>query len=137
MISNIRKGGILMYGTELEKKLDQFENLSKDAFLPLTDIYETDNQFIFQIDMPDVTKENLDITLDQDLLTIHGKIAFKEDGKKLIRQEYDHRNFFRAFKVSHDAIDDQKMDAKIENGVLTIKLSKSEKIKPKKITITI
>ena len=102
--------------------------------VPPVDVYETPNAVILLADVPGLAKENLQLDVEDDEVTISG--AFEEkngDGEKLIAEctygEY-HRTFILA-----DTIDREKITAKIADGVLTVTLTKREKVKPRKIKI--
>ena len=126
-----------MYSNALANNQEQdYSALSKNSYLPLADIFETETQFVLKLDMPDVAKENLDITLDHNLLAIHGKAEPISQDAKLFRSEYEHRDYFRSFKIAPDAIDVGKIDAKFDKGILTLTLSKSEQLKPRKIPVS-
>ncbi|MEG8947086.1 Hsp20/alpha crystallin family protein [Rosettibacter firmus] len=102
---------------------------------PLVDIYETDNDFILNAYLPGVKKENLKIKLEDDHLVIMGRIDYDEAiNRKYVLKETETGNFYRRFKIS-DSIDESKIDARFENGVLEVKLPKHERVKPKTIEI--
>jgi len=107
---------------------------TEKRIVPPVDIYEASNEVFLIADMPGVKKEDLYLNIENDELTISGKFdGPAEDGKKLI-SECIYGNYFRTFTLS-ETIDQSKVSAKLENGVLTVTLPKLEKAKPKKITI--
>jgi HSP20 family protein len=121
--------------TEVNKiKTDNY-NHKERVIVPPVDIYETDNEYVIRADMPGVTRENLDITLDNDILAINGRVNEDEDGGSLKYGEYSLYNFSRSFNVGKD-VDGTAVTASTEHGVLTLILPKKEKVKPKKISIT-
>jgi HSP20 family protein len=102
--------------------------------VPPVDIYETSNDVILVADVPGVTKENLQLDIEKDGLTIRG--TFEEQdavGQKLI-DECIYGEYYRTFTLG-DVIDQEKIAAKLDNGVLTLTLPKHEKVKPRKIAI--
>jgi HSP20 family protein len=104
------------------------------VYIPLTDIYETEDIYSLKMEIPGVKKENLDIVIDKKELRITAK-AEKTDNIENIRySEFSDRDFHRVFKIGYD-IDRNRVDANLENGILTLKLHKSEDVKPKKIAI--
>jgi len=119
--------------TKLKK--DQY-NQEERVIVPAVDIFETDNEFVLKADMPGVTKENLDITLENNRLEINGAVPADAEEKRLKYREFMLYNYHRSFTVG-DNIDTQKIAAALENGVLTLTLPKSEKAKPRKIEITV
>jgi len=105
------------------------------VIVPVTDIYESPNDYTLTLEMPGVSKDNLDITLDNNELEISGKIMEVENkDKDLCYSEYNLYDYYRKFKVGND-IDRNGIEANLENGILTLKLHKSEEVKPKKIQV--
>jgi len=112
------------------------EALEKEAWIaPLIDIYETADEYFITAQVPGVSKENIKIKLEEGHLVIMGRISFSETlNRKYILKETEIGNFYRRFKIA-ESIDEQKIDAKLENGVLNVKLPKHERVKPKTIEI--
>ena len=105
------------------------------VIVPVTDIYESPNDYTLTLEMPGVSKDNLDISLDNNELEISGKIMEVENkDKDLCYSEYNLYDYYRKFKVGND-IDRNGIEANLENGILTLKLHKSEEVKPKKIQV--
>jgi HSP20 family protein len=103
--------------------------------VPPVDIYETDNALAVIVDLPGVHKDGVDIRVDQDILTIKGKIRYQTP-KNLIRGEFGLLDFFRQFQLS-DEVDQEKITAESKNGVLSITLPKAEKAKPRQIKVKV
>lgn len=112
--------------------LRRHEN-EKDTLLPQTDIWETPEEIILKVDMPGVGKENLDIKVEGDMLKIHGKVESQQSGN-LVYAEQRTGDFHREFSLSND-LNQDKINASMQAGVLTVKIAKSEKVKPRKIQI--
>lgn len=112
------------------------EALENESWVaPLIDIYETDDDYFLNAFMPGVTKDNLKIKLEDGHLVIMGRINYDEAvNRKYVLKETETGNYYRRFKIS-DSIDESKIDAKFENGILEIKLPKHERVKPKTIEI--
>jgi HSP20 family protein len=104
-------------------------------FTPHVDIYETDDAIEVVADMPGVSTGDLDIDLREGVLTITGTVKSPYDGMSPIYREYDVGGFARRFQVG-EAIDQAKITANLECGVLTLTLPKAEKLKPRKITVS-
>ena len=104
--------------------------------VPPVDIYEENDHFVLKADMPGVSKDRLDITLDNRELTITGRSLADEQAETLQYAEFNLRDYKRTFIV-HDEIDSNGITAALDNGVLTLKLPKSEKAKPRKIDIAV
>ncbi len=104
------------------------------VYVPAVDILENENEIFILADMPGVDGKNVDIDLRDNLLTIRGKISPVEEEKVLYR-EFNWGDYFRQFTVT-DAINQGKISAKMDNGVLQLTLPKAEKMKPKRIEVT-
>jgi HSP20 family protein len=102
---------------------------------PPVDIYETQNSLVLLADMPGVPKENLDVRVDQNTLTIQGKAQHLVKGEPIYR-EIELTGFFRQFEISEDIATD-KINAELKCGVLTLNLPKAEKAKQKKIEVKV
>jgi HSP20 family protein len=103
--------------------------------VPPVDIYETDNALAVIVDLPGVQNNDVDIRVDQDILTIKGKVHY-EPPKDQILGEFNLLDFFRQFQLN-DEVDQEKISAESKNGVLTITLPKAEKSKPKQIKVKV
>jgi HSP20 family molecular chaperone IbpA len=102
---------------------------------PPVDIYENGDGLVVKADLPGVAKENLDVRVENGLLTIQTMPADAAAGAWIYR-EYELVNFFRQFELS-DKVDQQKISADLKHGVLTLKLPRAEEAKPKRIEITV
>jgi HSP20 family protein len=112
------------------------ETLGEEAWLPAVDIREDDDKFVFTAELPGLTREQVDITIEEKVLTISGERNFesKEDNKNYHRIERSYGSFSRSFSLPHD-IDQEGVNAAFENGLLEITLPKSEATKPRRIEI--
>lgn len=117
-----------------EKNIAKTNEVKKVFHVPLADIYETSDLYSLKIEMPGINKENLNIVIDDNELRITAEAIADENDKNLKYAEFTAKNFSRTFRVGND-IDRNKVDATLENGILTLVLHKSEEVKPKKITI--
>jgi HSP20 family protein len=102
---------------------------------PPVDIYETDNALILLADMPGVSKEDLEVRVDQDTLTIQGMAKDLVPGEPVYR-EFELTGFFRQFEISDDIATD-KINAELKYGVLSLTLPKAEKAREKKIEVKV
>ncbi len=121
---------------EIKDKKSWDEALENEPWVaPLVDIYETADEYYLTANMPGVSKENVKIKLEEGFLVIMGRVNVDEaKNRKYVLNEIEEGNYYRRFKIS-ESIDEQKIDAKLENGVLNIKLPKHERVKPKSIEI--
>ena len=103
--------------------------------VPPVDIYETDSSLAVIVDLPGVHKDDVDIRVDQGILTIKGKVKY-EPPKNLIRGEFGLLDFFRQFQLSNE-VDPVKISAESKNGVLTITLPKVEKAKQRQVKVKV
>ncbi|MBF0226246.1 MAG: Hsp20/alpha crystallin family protein [Desulfobacterales bacterium] len=106
------------------------------SFIPDVDIYETEKDIIMLADIPGVKGNDLDIDLKDNILTISAdvKSQAKED-ETLIYSEYRTGRYYRKFTLS-EVIEQSKIDAKLNDGILTLTLPKVEKAAARKITVT-
>ncbi len=105
------------------------------TFVPEVDISESEAGLVLYADMPGVTKDNLDIDIREGVLTVTGTVEPERDNLRLVHGEYEIGGFQRRFTLG-EKIDQEKIEAKLENGVLQLTLPKAEAHKPRKITIS-
>lgn len=107
---------------------------SGTAFRPDVDIYVSDDEAMFIVDMPGVGKGDVSIEVDvNDTLVIRGKTNSKEPENAVVKQ-YHSGNYYRSFQLSNE-YDKEKIAAKLENGLLEVTIPRREEAKPKRITI--
>ena len=104
-------------------------------FVPHTDIHESSEALFVTMDMPGVRKENVDINLDKNTLTVTGTIDFSNyEELKPIYTEYNVGNFTRSFTLNNE-VDKERISAKMVDGVLALHLPKAEEATAKKIEV--
>ena len=127
---------------ELEKRQKQEVNTtsaeqmveSGRAYSPDVDIYDNDDELVLAVDLPGVAKGDVQINFDEsDTLSIRAKNTFKEPTDPAIRQ-FNVGDYYRAFSVS-DEYDKEKVAARLEDGLLEVKIPRKETAKPKRIEI--
>ena len=100
-----------------------------------TDILETDDALTVVMEIPGVEKKNVDVSIENDVLRVEGRIDFsKYGGMEPLYTEYNLGHFARAFTLS-DKIDLQQITAQLDDGVLTLTLKKAKEAMPRKIAI--
>lgn len=105
-------------------------------FVPLTDIFENEEALTVVMEMPGVEKKDLDINVENDVLRVEGRIDFaKYQGLEPLYSEYNIGHYARSFTLSNK-IDAQRINAGLEDGVLTLKLPKIEEARPRRIPIS-
>jgi len=114
------------------------EAITVAEWSPLVDITEDDKEYVVKAEIPEMKKEDIKINVHDDVLTITGERKYEkeEKGKKYHRVERAYGSFMRSFTLPEDA-DGTKVNAEYKDGVLKVRLPKSEKAKPKSIEVKI
>ena len=130
MSTDLEKREKTAVSTTAAEQIDQ----SGRAYSPDVDIYGSQDELALFVDLPGVEKGNVKIEVDEtNTLVIRARNSYTEpDGEKYT--QYNIGNYYRAFQISDD-YDKEKIDAKLENGLLEITVPKREEAKPKKIEI--
>ena len=106
------------------------------TFIPRADIYETDENILVIVDLPGVSEDGIDVTLEKNTLTIRGISALdSQDGYSLAFAEFEAGNYERSFRLT-DQVDREGIHALYQDGVLRLTLPKAEHAKARKIPIT-
>ncbi len=114
------------------------EALAVAEWAPLVDIVEDDKEYLIKAELPEVKKDEVKVTVQDDVLTITGERQYEkeEKEKKYHRVERAYGSFARSFTLPEDA-DGEKVAAEFKDGVLKVHLPKSEKARPKSIEVKI
>ena len=119
---------------ELEKKEESTTPVR--SFVPNTDIFETENALMVVMELPGVDREHTEITVEDNVLSVSGRIDFSKYEKlQPVYTEYNIGHFRRTFSLAPSSIDEQKISADMKDGVLTLTLPKAERIKPRRIQL--
>ena len=112
------------------------EAMTMADWTPSVDISETTAEYVIEAEIPEVKKEDVRVTLEHGVLTVRGMRRHKaeEKDRKYHRVERSYGSFVRSFSLP-DLVDDTKVQAVFKDGILTLHLPKSEKVKPKAIEI--
>jgi HSP20 family protein len=107
-------------------------------WMPVVDILETNDNFQIHVELPGVEKSSVQLSIEKGVLLISGQRpqGTLTEGTRYHRNERPYGRFERAFRVP-DSVDEQKLEAELKNGVLTVRLPKVEKAKPKSIQISV
>jgi len=105
----------------------------ENLFLPSTDLYQTEDGWVLEADLPGVTRDDLDIEVEQGVLTLNAEARTGRAGTVLHR-EFSPVVYRRRFQIG-DQVDADRISARLENGVLTLGLPKAEAMKPRKIEV--
>ena len=110
------------------------QSRTEEYVAPQVNIFETKDGYVLEAEMPGVNKEGLEITLEDNELTILGhRVVETTPGEPLFRERHA-ADYRRVFELD-PAVDGSKISARVEQGVLTLTLPKSEKVKPRKIDV--
>jgi HSP20 family protein len=114
------------------------EAMTVAEWSPLVDITEDEEEYVIKAELPDVKKENIKLTVEDNVMSISGERKYEkeEKGKKYHRVERAYGSFLRSFTLP-DAADGSKVNAEYKDGVLNVRLPKSEKAKPKSIEVKV
>lgn len=105
------------------------------VFTPAVDIFENDKEIVLLADMPGVQAKTLNIDLRDNTLTLDGEVEpFEGANEEDVLVEYEVGKYYRQFTLS-EVIDQQKIDAKLTDGVLRLSLPKVEKAAPRTISV--
>jgi HSP20 family protein len=119
---------------ELQRKEEP--TIPARTFVPTTDIYETDQALTVVMEMPGVDKANLDINVENDVLSVTGRIDFsKYETLQPVYTEYNIGHYRRSFSLAPNRVDQEKIKAEMKDGVLTLTLPKAEQAKPRQIKV--
>lgn len=113
--------------------------LTTGSWVPPVDIYETgQHELVLRAELPDMTREAIDITVDQGTLTLKGEKKFSSDVKEeqFHRIERHYGSFSRSFSLP-PTVDTAKVAAEYKNGVLTVRLPLREEAKPRQIKVDV
>jgi HSP20 family protein len=106
-----------------------------DAWSPLVDVEETDDAWIIEADVPGAKREDIDVELHDDELTIRGEVKERERVGMLRRRTRRTGQFDYRVRVPGD-LDENAIEAKLDDGVLTVRVPKGERTRPRRIQVT-
>jgi HSP20 family protein len=108
---------------------------SEVTWAPAIDVCETNEEYIVKADLPEVTKDNLSVTLENGVLTISGERKFTEqEGVEYLNVERPYGKFLRSLELPDDA-NAEGINAEFKNGLLSLHIAKHESAKPRTIEI--
>src|SRR5882762_1602902 len=112
----------------------QEQNLT--TWAPAVDIYEGEHELVVKADLPDIKPEELDIRVENNILTIRGERKFekKSEEKNYLRVERAYGSFARSFSLAN-TVNSDAIKADYKDGVLTLSVPKREEAKPKQIKV--
>src|SRR3954468_14614395 len=111
------------------------ERAPEQFISPRATVLENADGYTLEVEMPGVSKENLEMWVENNELTLSGRRALPAVEGTLIHRESRTENFRRTFELD-PSIDAEKISAKIEQGVVSLALPKAEQVKPRRITVS-
>jgi len=122
-----------MATTAMEKK-SATQKTERRTIRPVGNICEDKDSVILRLEMPGVSKDGIDVNIDGDTLTVQGKRnPYAEDVRYVVHERANAD--FRAAYTLDQRVDRNKVEAKMENGVLTVKLHLKDEVKPRRIEV--
>lgn len=138
--TNIQQRMNRVFGEDFGKMLTPFveENWTLKAWTPACDIYETENEIIVKAELPEVKKENVTVTLENNILTIKGERKLEEETRKenYHRVERAYGEFVRNFTLPN-FIEPEKVVAEFKDGMLRVMIPKRAEAKPKQVEVKV
>ena len=115
---------------------DWEEPLSTTTYVPSVDIFETDNEVVVKAEMPGMNANDIDVRLENNVLTLKGERHFEKEAKEenYHRIEREYGTFTRSFALPR-TVNGDKVSAEYRDGILKIVLPKKEETKPKAIKV--
>jgi|SRR6478609_4576169 len=112
------------------------DQLTSGSFVPPVDVYEDEQSLILKLEVPGVNEEDLNVSVENDTLTVQGERKFEKEEKEenFHRIERRYGSFTRTFKLPN-TVDAEKVDAAYEKGILKITLAKRAEAKPRQIKV--
>jgi len=113
------------------------DEMTAGSWVPPVDIYETKDAMVVKAQLPEVNKEDIEIRLENGVLSIRGERKLQEDLKReqCYRMECQYGAFSRSFSLPR-TVDQEKINANYKDGVLTLRIPKREETRPRQIEIS-
>lgn len=115
-------------------------SLASSSWAPAVDIVEDDKEYVIKADLPEVDKEDVNVTFENGMLTLSGERHFEksdeDESKKYHRVERSYGHYSRSFRLP-ELVDAEGLTAEFQNGVLTVHLPKREELKPRQIEVKV
>jgi HSP20 family protein len=114
------------------------DNSTLTTWAPAVDIYETENELVLKADLPDVDEKDIDIRIENNMLTIRGERKFEQSVKEdnYLRVERTYGTFSRSFSLPN-SVNTEAIQATYKNGVLSVQLPKRAESKPKQVKVSV
>ena len=114
------------------------DNSTLTTWAPAVDIYETENELVLKADLPDVEEKDIDVRVENNMLTIRGERKFEQNVKEdnYLRVERTYGTFSRSFSLPN-TVNTEAIQATYKNGVLSVQLPKRAESKPKQVKVNV
>lgn len=121
---------------EINRMLGENSNVVTSDWVPVVDIKEEKDRFVLHADLPGVDRENIDITMEDGVLSIRGERKLEDvaEGGEYKRVERIHGTFYRRFALP-DTADPSGINARCNQGVLEVVIPKREAVQPRRIEV--
>jgi HSP20 family protein len=126
-------------GRQLNRRQDgDKESITVAEWAPVVDIIEDETEYLIKVDLPEIKKEEVKVTVENGVLVLSGerKLEKEEKGRKYHRIERAYGSFGRTFSLPDNA-DAEKVNAEFNDGVLKLHIAKKEAARPKQIEVKI
>jgi HSP20 family protein len=138
----VRRG---VFGDDFDRMFENFfqpirwvEEATSDL-VPAMDVIEREHEYVVRTEMPGVKKEDLDITIENGVLTVSAETKSETEekkGERVIRQERRYGKYVRSLRLGTQ-VNERNVKANLKDGVLELILPKAEEVKPKKIAVDV
>jgi HSP20 family protein len=116
----------------------QADTSALTTWAPAVDIYETENELVLKADLPEISEKDLDVRVENNMLTIRGERKFEQQVKEdnYLRVERAYGSFSRSFSLPN-SVDTEGLKAEYKNGVLSVVMPKRAESKPKQVKVIV
>jgi HSP20 family protein len=134
-LNSLQEQVIRLFESNLPARSD---NSELTAWAPAVDIYETENELVIKADLPEVEEKDLDVRVENNMLTIRGERKFEQkvSEENYLRVERTYGSFSRSFSLPN-TVNTEGIKAEYKNGVLSIELTKRAESKPKQVKVSV
>jgi len=129
-------GELGRFQREMERSFAGLRPGARGEFSPAVDVHEEKDAIVVRAELPGVKREEIDVSVDGNVLTLKGerKLEKEEEGKRYHRVERAYGSFVRYFQLP-TTVDAERIEAKLADGVLTLRVPKKEAVKARKINV--
>ena len=128
--------------TEMDRLLEDFfgggrgDGSSLGSFAPPTDLYETEDAYVVESELPGFSRDDIQVSLEDGTLSISGRREETTEGKSFRRRERAEGRFERRFRLPR-SVKAEEVEARMENGILRVQVPKAEEARSRKIEVEV